>query len=127
MRIELPEGILNRIMLRIKAEQRLLAIKQRVVIFSLVFIGSVIAFVPTFRMVQAEISSSGFLQFFSLIFSDLGTVLAYWQSFTMSLLETLPAFSLAIFLAVVFAFLESLRFLARDIKFIFTPQKLIIN
>jgi hypothetical protein len=54
-------------------------------------------------------------------------VAVYWQSFIMSLLETLPAMSLAIFLAVIFVFLTSLRFLVRDIKFIFPANKLIIS
>lgn len=115
VRIELPEGILDRIMARLKAEQRLLTVKRRVAIFSIGLFGSGVAFIPAFKMAQLEISNSGFLQFFSLLFSDFGTVAAYWQSFTMSLLETIPAFSLAVFLAIAFVFLESLRFLARDI------------
>jgi hypothetical protein len=116
VKIDLPEGILNRIMARFKAEQRLLTVKRRLVIFSIGFIGSAVAFVPVFKMVQLEISSSGFLQFFSLLFSDFGTVASYWQNFAMSLLETLPAFSLAVFLTVIFVLLESSKFLARDIK-----------
>ncbi len=127
VKIELPEGILERIMVRIHAEQRFLTFKRRLAIFSFGLIGSGIAFIPTFKMVQAGFAESGFLQFFSLFFSDFGIVAVYWQSFTMSLLETLPVMSLAIFLAVIFIFLESLRFLARDIKFIFSPRTLIIN
>ncbi len=127
MRIELPEGILERIMARIKAEQRLLTVKRRLTIFSIGLFGSAAAFIPVFKMAQLEISNSGFLQFFSLLFSDFGTVAAYWQSFTMLLLESLPAMSLAIFLAVIFIFFESLRFLARDIKFILTPQHQLIT
>ncbi len=118
---------MNRIMARIKAEQRFLTVKRRVVIFSLGFIGSAAAFIPAFKMMYSNLMESGFLQFLSLLFSDLGTIAAYWRSFVMSLLETVPAFSLAVFLAVVFVFLESIRFLSRDIKFIFTPTKLIIN
>ena len=127
MRIELPEGILERIMVRIKAEQRFLTFKRRLAIFSVGLVGSGIAFVPVFRMVRVSFAESGFLQFFSLLFSDFGIVAAYWQSFTMSLLESLPVMSLAIFLAVILIFLESLRFLARDIKFVFSPKTLIIN
>lgn len=126
-RIEMPEGIFGRIMARIHTEQRILTFKRRLAIFSVGLIGSGIAFVPAFRMVRLSLIGSGFLQFFSLLFSDFGTVAAYWQSFVMSLLETLPAMSLAVFLAVVFVFLESLRFLARDIKFVFIPNKLIIS
>lgn len=118
MRIELPEGILERIMARLKAEQRLLTIKRRLTIFSFGLIGSATAFIPAYKMAQLEISNSGFLQFFSLLFSDFGIVVVYWQSFVLSLLETLPVMSVAALSAVVFVFLCSLRFLTRDIKLV---------
>jgi ABC-type phosphate/phosphonate transport system permease subunit len=126
-KVELPEGIFDRIMARINTERRILTFKRRLAIFSIGFIGSGIAFIPAFKMVEAGFIESGFLQFFSLLFSDFRTVAAYWQSFIMSLLETLPAISLAIFLAVIFVFLASLRFLVRDIKFVFPANKLIIS
>ncbi len=126
-KIELPEGIFERVMAHIRLEQRFLTIKRRLMIFSFGFVGSAIALVPVFKLTQSSFAESGFLHFISLIFSDFGITVSYWQSFAMSLLETLPAMSLAILLAVIFIFLESLRFLARDIKFIFPPKKLIIS
>ena len=116
VRIELPEGIFGRIMARLRAEQRLLTIKRRMAIFSIGLIGSGVAFIPVFKMAQVEISNSGFLQFFSLLFSDFGTVAAYWQSFVLSLLETFPAVSAAALLSVILVFLGSLKFLVRNIK-----------
>ncbi len=127
IKIELPEGIFERIIARIHAEQRILTAKRRLVVFSVGLIGSGMAFVPAFKMAHASFVESGFLQFFSLIFSDFGTIAVYWQSFAMSLLETLPAMNLAVFLAVVFLFLESFRFLTKDIKLMFMPNKLIIS
>ena len=128
MNIELPEGIFERIMGRIRKEQRLSAIRRRLAIFSFGIIGSLAAFIPVSKLVYSSFVDSGFVQFFSLLFSDFGVVATYWQNFTMVLLETLPAISLAILLFVIFIFFESLRFLARDIKFILASKRqLIIN
>ncbi len=125
-KIELPEGIFKRITARIRAEEQFIHFKRRMVrrlvIFSFGTVGSAAAFIPVLKMAYSDFAESGFLQFFSLLFSDFGTVAVYWQSFTVSLLETLPAVSLAIFLAVIFVFLGSLKFLADDIKFIFYSQ-----
>jgi ABC-type spermidine/putrescine transport system permease subunit I len=116
MKIEAPEGLLDKILARIHGEKRLLGVKRRLAVFSIGAAGSAAAFIPVFKMAQLEISNSGFLQFFSLLFSDFGAVAVYWHSFTLSLLETLPAMSLAVFLAITLLFLESLKFLAKDIK-----------
>jgi len=121
--IEPSEGLLDKIMERIKREKRLLAVKRRLVLFSLSLIASAVAFTPVFNLVQTDLSESGFLQFLSLAFSDFGIVVTYWQTFIMSLLETIPAISLAIFLGVVLTFLESLKLLARDIKIIYGHQQ----
>jgi hypothetical protein len=109
------EKLFAEIMLRIKRGQRILAIR-RLFIFSLTAIFSAVIFVFAFNILGVKISESGFLQFFSLIFSDFKTVITYWESFALSLLESLPIISLTIVLATIFAFLESLKFLARDIK-----------
>ena len=124
---EPPKGLFNKIMARIQEERRLLTIKRRLMIFSLGAVGSAIAFIPALKMVQTGLYESGFMQFFSLIFSDFGTVVSYWQNFVMSLLETFPIIDLAIFLTVILIFLESLKFLVKDIKIIFTSTRLINN
>jgi ABC-type phosphate/phosphonate transport system permease subunit len=126
-KIELPEGIFERIMTRIRTERRILTFKRRLAILSVGFVGSSTAFIPAFKLLHSNLVESGFLQFFSLLFSDFGIITGYWKEFSMSLLETLPAASLAIFLAVVFVFLGSLKFLAKDIKLLFSPPKLIIS
>lgn len=124
---EPPKGLFNKIMARIQEERRLLTIKRQLVIFSLGVAGSAIAFIPAFKMLQTGLYESGFLQFFSLIFSDFGTVISYWQNFVMSLLETLPIINLAILLTIIFVFMGSLKFLVKDIKIIFTSAKLANN
>ncbi len=122
---EPPSGLFEKIMYRIREEQRVFAIKQRVAVFSVIMIASMIAFIPAFKLVQTDLSESGFLQFLSLVLSDFGVVITYWHSFFMSLLETIPAISLTILLAVVFAFLGSFKLWIKDIKFILMPKQLV--
>lgn len=120
---EPPEGLFEQIMRRVHKEERLLAVK-RMIVFSLGLIGSAIAFFPALQTMRGVFAESGFMEFFSLLFSDAGLVMTYWQNFIMTLLESLPVISLSIFLAVIFVFLESFKFLAMDIKFIFTSRQL---
>lgn len=124
---ELPDGLFAKIMSRINNEKRQLARKRLVFIFSLFgLVGSLAAFIPTLNLVKDGFVSSGFITFFSLLFSDSEIVLVYWQSFMMSLLESLPVVSIVVLLAIVLVFLESLRFLARNARFVFKPS-IIIN
>lgn len=123
--MEPPVGLFNRVMNRIREEKQLIILKRRIMIFSVGLLASVAMFIPVFRWVQADLTQSGFLQFFSLVFSDFKIVITYWQNFSMSLLETVPAVSLAILFATVFAFLELLKFWTRDIKLIFKSKQLI--
>ena len=118
---ELPDGLFLKTVKRIETEKRQLARHHRLVaIFSLLgLIISIIAFIPSIIFVWSEFSSSSFMEFFSLLFSDSKVVMAYWQIFAKALLESLPFMGLVILLAVVVAFFESLKFLLRDIKFIF--------
>ena len=111
-------GLFGAIMQRIDAES-VRAAKRRFVIFSVGCIGSLIGVVPAFIIMRTNMMQSGFAEFFPLLFSDTGSLTEYWQNFLFMLLESLPAVSIAAFLATVFVFLGSLRFLTRDIKYIY--------
>ena len=113
--IEPPIGLFEKIIKRIHREERLLILR-RVILFSITLIGSLIGFFPALNMLLSDFNQSGFLRFFSLAFSDFSTVTTYWQSFAMILLETLPAISLALFLAVLVTFLQSIKSLSKDVK-----------
>ena len=113
--IEPPIGLLEKILSRIHKEERVLVLR-RVILFSTTLIISLVAFFPTFNMLMAGFTQSGFLNFFSLVFSDSSTVMKYWQSFSMTLLEALPALSLALFLAVLLTFLQSIKSLTKYAK-----------
>lgn len=113
---EPPAGLFNKIMARIREEKLLLSIKKRLILFSAVILASVGILIPVVGAFQAEFSQSGFSQFLSLMFSDLGAVTANWQDFGLALLESLPATSLIAFLATLLVLLWSLKHFAQAIK-----------
>ncbi|MFA5048160.1 MAG: hypothetical protein WC516_04020 [Patescibacteria group bacterium] len=119
--VELPSGFFVQTLQRLESEKkRLLVRHRRIAIVSLVgLVFSAVAFIPSLKFIWSEFAASSFMEFFSLIFSDAGMIVTYWQSFAPALLESLPFMGVIILLAVVAIFLESLRFLVRDIKFIF--------
>jgi hypothetical protein len=113
--IEPPSGLLKKIMTCIHREERILIIR-KTIISSALLICSIAVFIPSLKMFLSDISNSGFLSFFSLIFSDFSSIANYWQSFGMILLETLPAISLAIFLAVALTLFQSIWSLGKEVK-----------
>ena len=113
-------------MKRIHREERVL-VWRKVVLFSATLIASVIGLIPAFKMVSADFAQSGFFNFLSLIFSDFSAVAAYWRSFSLMLMETLPAISVAIFLAVLLTFLQSVRSLTKNVKIIVNNSRLAAN
>jgi len=121
-----PKGLLEKILKRIHKEERLLVLR-RIIIFSVMLTGSLLAFVPVLKILLSDFGQSGFINFLSLIFSDFSSVATYWQSFAMILLETLPAVSLALFLAVLLIFLQSAKSLIKNIKIIKNNGRLAIN
>jgi hypothetical protein len=125
--LEPPAGLGERIAMRIHEERLVLSIKRRLVLFSLGLAASLVVLVFSFHSFQTGIASSGFSDFFSLLFSDFRIVTYYWDNYILSLLESLPIFSLAVFSAAIFSFLELLKLTARDAKEILRPVHLIHN
>jgi hypothetical protein len=115
--IEPPKDLLEKIFKRIHKEERILVLK-RTFIFSSTLVISLLAFTPTLKILLSDFSQTGFINFLSLAFSDFAIVISHWQSFAIVLLETLPVISLALFLAVVLTFLQSLKSLTKNIKII---------
>lgn len=104
-------------------KERIASARRRIFIFAASAICSLIAFIPALWMVRAGLAESGFAYFFSLLFSDFEIVAAYWQNFTLSLLETLPVMSLLVFSATLLAFLESLKLLTKNIRNIYKSKE----
>jgi hypothetical protein len=69
--------------------------------------------VPTWQSFQANVQQSGFGQYLWLAYTDFQLVLAYWQDFGLSLLESMPTISLVELLSIVFVMVLSLKTLAK--------------
>jgi len=115
-----------KIMKRIRKEERILLFK-KITFLSVILVGSVVAFVPAIKMLIEESESSGFIYFVSLLFSDFEIVKTYWQNFTLTILETLPTVGVALCLAVLLTFLQSVKSLSKNIKNVSNINHLAIN
>ena len=115
--LEPTDDLLGKVLSRLDKE-RFIVIRRRIALLSGFLVVLVLALVPAFKMVWDGINASGFTQFLSLLFSDSGVVMAYWQSFGLTLLESLPVISIVVFLAIVVSFLGSARLLSKNLKII---------
>ena len=95
------------------------AVTIRIVLFSCGFFGSIIAFIPVFHVLYNSLMQSGFINFVSLLFSDSKIVLSNFGSYALVLFENIPVMWLALSLFIMWVFLESLRYLLRNIIFIY--------
>lgn len=113
--VEPPKELYKTIIKRIRKEERLLVLR-RTILFSGLLIASIFSIIPSAKILFSDFSQSGFLHFFSLMFSDFSVVTHYWQSFAMILLETLPAASLVLVLTILLVALQSAKSLVKNIK-----------
>jgi hypothetical protein len=119
--IEAPSGLLDKVMLRIDRQKRLMAIRR----FSLVSAFLLIilaAIIPIWQSFQFNMTQSGFDQYVSLLFYDFNLIIAEWQNFGLSLLESLPIISTVELLAVAFALLLVIKSEFKYGKIIFNHQ-----
>ena len=110
------DDLFGKVINRVHKERRILAIRRRIMLYSALFIMSVTAVIPAANILIAESAESGFFQFISLIFTDSNVILVYLQSFSLALLEALPAVGLLAVLSVTLVFLWSLKNLTLNIK-----------
>lgn len=124
---EPPAELLGRILNSIQREKGLRAAKKRIAIFSLGVLGSLVAAIPVFQAAHGAVVESGFSHFLSLIFSDFGTVITFWDKFIFSIFESLPVMNVALLLAVIFIFLGSLKYLVKNIAVFWAAPALVNN
>lgn len=122
--IDPPGNLYPDIISRIEAESAKAA-RRRFVLFLSVTLISLSATVPVFQYAAQEFYRSGFPQYLSLIFSDGGTILAYWQDFTLVLAESLPIFGISLLFSIIFIMLGSLKLAAGNMQTAFGHHKLI--
>lgn len=111
-----PRGLFSRIIKRLKLEKQLRLVKKHLAFFASFFVVlltlSVFAFIG-FKHVLAE---SDLGPFVSLMFSDPGMVLKYWQSFILSVFESAPAGMIFILLITVAFLLFLAKFLGISLE-----------
>jgi hypothetical protein len=120
---EPPKDLLEKIMNQIHWEQERRIIKVRFTLFSVLLVTSLIALIPTFKMIQTSFAQSEFINFIQLAFTDTKAIINYFDSFIVAILESLPVMAIALFLFVIFVLLESIKYIAQYSKSLFSPLK----
>ena len=70
---------------------------------------SFVALFPIFVNMVQQLQASGFLNYFSLLFTDGGAMATYWREFSLSLAESLPVFQLALIILSLLVLFVSIR------------------
>ncbi len=114
----------DRIIKRINYEQGLAFIKRKLFWHFIGLLASLILFIPLGYKLFIELNQSGFIQSFSLIFSDFQIVMFNLSDFSLSLLESLPAFSLTL---MSIALLAMIFYMSKFVSSLFDFKKFHIN
>ena len=104
--LEPPKGFGAQIFNRINMEEKRLA-RIRIFAFGASTVASFAFSLWAVIYLVNSIKETGFSQYFSLIFSENGAVLAYWRELSLSLAESLPIVSLIVFLCAIGLFIWS--------------------
>jgi len=99
----------SKILLRIDQE-RVKRLNRQVLITRIVGGLSFISFFPILINLVSQMQNSGFWNYLSLLFTDTGVVMTYWKSFSMSLVEATPIFSLTLILICLLGLSISFKF-----------------
>ena len=90
--------------------------RAKIYAFSGLGILSFIGFIPLFKMMLSDMSSSGFYEYLSIAFSNGGLISSYWRELLLSLSESIPLTSLIYSFGFLFVFFLSMRFLMKQIS-----------
>lgn len=121
--VEPEQNLFERIVSRIKLEEKFVYVKSKLIFFSCGVVASLVAFILSAISTHTEIIKSGFSNFFSLIFSDFQVVMANWQSFGISLIETLPIVNVVILLVTASIFILLLKVFSKSLKILVLYNK----
>jgi hypothetical protein len=109
---ELKHRVLNRI-----AKYETKKLRFKIVGFSAATAGSLGAIAWGVLAISGDTAQSGFFQFASLFFSNFGAAMANFSDISLSLLESFPAFPVALFLGGIVATAWSTGHLFREVAF----------
>lgn len=111
-----PRGLFSRIIKRLKLEKQLRLVKKHLAFFASFFVVFLILSVFAFIGFKHVLAESDLGPFVSLMFSDPGMVLKYWQSFALSVFESAPAGMIFILLITVSFLLFLAKFLGASFE-----------
>lgn len=114
--VPMPAGLFDSVMDKVAAESKASKVRKNLIIFSTASICSLFATIAMTMVAQSDFSQSGFWQYFSLIFSDFGLMVDFWQNYIFSLLGAFPATSIILLLGSLLIFVESLAAVIKNIK-----------
>jgi len=106
-------GLFDRIILAIRREQKLRQTKRLLFGFLFLLIISLVATPLSGAMLMNQIESSGISYFISAAFGDLGSFFAFWQDFSLAILESLPVVGIMVFLSSLAVSVFTLRLFLR--------------
>lgn len=114
----IPQDLVDTILLRVESAQKHRA-RMQVYIQGTIALLSCIGIFFAYRFAAAEFRSSGFYQYFSIIFSDRDVVTTYWREFAVLLAESLPILGSAAILGTIVILVGSVRGLTRNVRVAF--------
>lgn len=112
---EIPPKLIEAVLFRLASAKRR-ALKIRVFAFGGLAGLSLVAAVPAFQYLGNEISTSGFMDYLSLLTTDTGTAIALWKQIALSLLGSLPIYGGIAILSVAFVSLLSLKLMTSSFR-----------
>lgn len=113
------EGLLGEIMAKIETERVAAEARRRLWFAGATAIFSFTVFLPSVFVLKSATASSGFFNFIYLIFADTELIFMNLQDFSFAILESLPAFSMAFVLLSIYIFLESIKFINKELKIVY--------
>lgn len=125
--IEVPPDLFGKVMSRIEREKNSQALRRRFILAVASFLPFLFIALPAWRSFQINIIQSGFNEYLALLFYDFKIVLANWQDFSLSLLESLPVVSMVVALAVLLGLSLTLKFVIRYGRELLKPSILLNN
>ena len=114
-RINLPEGLRNKVLTSIRKEE----LARARIFFALALLGassSIVGGVFAFKYMIHGFSQSGFYSYASLLFSDPDVVLTSWKELFLSLAESAPFAGITFSLVALTFLFVSVRMLAKSIR-----------
>ena len=110
-----PDFLYGYIFARIINHRKRIAL-YRSALWSATSLFSLISLYYIFKYTIFALKTSGFIKYLSLVYSDSGFVLANWNTYLLSLIESAPVLQLSLVFSASFVFFGSIIFVARQVN-----------